>query len=242
MFRYRFFAWNCLWVSALTWCLVPTGVSAQSSSTTAQAEQPAVLVIQLPANAELQLLGEKTTLTGTSRRFKTPPLSVGRDYDYPIQATWKEDGQLRTVERTLKVRGGVETRANLLRPEGWPTYQWELAGNQQLTVRNPNARRVVVAVRSQNGGGRDFTVGASQNTWISIPPGRYDIYFQFSTDPEGLYQGDSFSMASNQSGELTLGPVVNGNFGIRRKNPGWGSPFAVPEITPSPAPVPEFRL
>ena len=144
MFRYRFFAWNCLWLSALTWCLAPTGVSAQSSSTTAQAEQPAVLVIQLPANAELQLLGEKTTLTGTSRRFKTPPLSVGRDYDYPIQATWKEDGQLRTVERTLKVRGGVETRANLLRPEGWPTYQcrwpWHLRAFRRTERRTWSTR------------------------------------------------------------------------------------------------------
>src|SRR5438105_1813123 len=105
MLRHKVLAWSCLWVCVLVWSLAPIRASAQMPEGKVDlAPSPAVLVIQLPANAELELVGEKTTQTGASRRFKTPPLAADREYDYPIKATWKENGQPRTVERVLKVR------------------------------------------------------------------------------------------------------------------------------------------
>ncbi len=48
-----------------------------------------------------------------------------------------------------------------------------------------------------------------------MPNGRYDIYLQYSSDPEGLYQGDSFTL-SNNGVEIQIVKVVNGNYGIRK--------------------------
>jgi len=54
------------------------------------------------------------------------------------------------------------------------------------------------------------------------------------------YQGDSFSIAANENAELTLGKVVNGKNGIRRRIPACPSPIpsCTPEVIPTPAPDP----
>ena len=50
---------------------------------------------------------------------------------------------------------------------------------------------------------------------VKVPSGRYDIYFNYSSDPDGLYQGDSFSLKNN-SVAITIIKVANGNYGIRK--------------------------
>lgn len=88
--RYKALAWNCLWMCALASCVVSTRVVAQTPEGEVDLTSSlAVLVIQRPANAELELVGEKTTWTGPSRRFKTPALAAGREHDDPIKATFR---------------------------------------------------------------------------------------------------------------------------------------------------------
>ena len=50
---------------------------------------------------------------------------------------------------------------------------------------------------------------------VRVPNGSYDIYFNYSTDPDGLYQGDSFTLQNNGV-EITITKVMNGNYGIRK--------------------------
>jgi len=52
---------------------------------------------------------------------------------------------------------------------------------------------------------------------VEVPDGKYDIYFAYSSDPDGVYQGDSFTLTNNGVEIQTL-KVVNGNYGIRRIN------------------------
>jgi hypothetical protein len=73
---------------------------------------------------------------------------------------------------------------------------------------------VKVGLRSA-GKGRDFTVKANGTNSVQVPNGKYDVYFQYSTDADGLYQGDSFSMTNN-SVEIQIVKVVGGNFNIRK--------------------------
>jgi hypothetical protein len=98
--------------------------------------------------------------------------------------------------------------------KNWPKYSGELDGAMEVRVRNPNEFGVKVGLRSA-GKGKDFVVGANDTRSVQVPNGRYDIYFQYSTDPDGLYQGDSFTL--NDDGvEIQIVKVVNGNYGIRK--------------------------
>lgn len=100
------------------------------------------------------------------------------------------------------------------KPKGWPPMNGGVAGGMEVRVRNPNEFSVKVGLRS-GGKGKDFTVDANGVESVYVANGRYDIYFQYSTDPDGLYQGDSFTL-SNNGVEIRIVKVVNGNYGIRK--------------------------
>ena len=99
-------------------------------------------------------------------------------------------------------------------PPNWPKASDDIAGQMEVRVKNPNDFQVRVGVRSGDKG-KDLVVGANGVESVRVPNGRYDIYFQYSTDSEGLYQGDSFTLKDNGV-QITITKVVNGNYGIRK--------------------------
>jgi SH3-like domain-containing protein len=96
----------------------------------------------------------------------------------------------------------------------WPAYQGRLDGGNLVRVRNPNDYAVRVGLRS-DGRGKDFLVVPGGVETVSVPNGRYDVYFHYSNDPAGLYQGDSFAL-SNNGVEIRIVKVADGNYGIRK--------------------------
>jgi hypothetical protein len=100
------------------------------------------------------------------------------------------------------------------KPEGWPAFSGVLRGDMEVRVRNPNEFSVKVGLRS-GGKGVDFSVAANSVKSVTVPNGLYSIYFQYSTDPDGLYQGDNFTLKNNGV-EIKIVKVVNGNYGIRK--------------------------
>ena len=99
-------------------------------------------------------------------------------------------------------------------PASWPTVACKLDGRMEVRVKNPNESKVQMGLRS-GGKGKDFTVNPNGTKSVFVPNGRYDIYFQYSSDPDGLYQGDSFTLSGNGI-EIQIVKVVNGNYGIRK--------------------------
>ncbi|MCX6909597.1 MAG: hypothetical protein NTY01_16350 [Verrucomicrobia bacterium] len=96
----------------------------------------------------------------------------------------------------------------------WPRSTGVLQGHNPVRVVNPNDFSVKVALRLGDRG-KDFSVSAKGTQTVYVPDGRCDIYFQYSTDPDGLYQGDSFTLNGNGV-EIQIVKVVNGNYGIRK--------------------------
>src|SRR5262249_17537898 len=90
-------------------------VSAQPANAPS-AQAGAVITIVVPRDAEIFFDGTPTTQRGSERRFVSPPLEVGRKYDYDIRARWTENG--RTVQETRKVSvsGGDTVRVDFLAP------------------------------------------------------------------------------------------------------------------------------
>jgi uncharacterized protein (TIGR03000 family) len=73
--------------------------------------------VRVPANAEILFEGEKTTQTGSSRQFVSPPLTPGGKYTYDIQARWMENGRQINRTRHVPVGAGQVVRVDFLRRE-----------------------------------------------------------------------------------------------------------------------------
>ncbi|MHB9023414.1 MAG: ankyrin repeat domain-containing protein [Armatimonadota bacterium] len=105
--------------------------------------------------------------------------------------------------------------ANMLQQSIFPTFPQAIpAGANEVRVRNPNDFVVTVGLR-QGKQGKDFQVPANGVQSVSVPNGKYDIYFVYSSKPDALFQGDSFTLANNGV-EIQIVKVVNGNYNIKQ--------------------------
>jgi len=124
-------------------------------------------------------------------------------------------GGLRLSFSDESAKGDPESAEGFDRlPEGWPKTSGSLAGEMEVRVRNPNHTSVRVAVRS-GGMGNDFVVSPQGVHSTFVPNGRYQIYFQYSYDPKGLYQGDEITL-NNRGVEIQSVDSPKGNYRVRK--------------------------
>jgi uncharacterized protein (TIGR03000 family) len=71
----------------------------------------AVLVVRVPADAEIWVNGGKTRQTGAVREFVTPPLPPATRCTYEFRVRWQEEGQVVEARREVAVQAG--SRRNL---------------------------------------------------------------------------------------------------------------------------------
>lgn len=140
-------------------------------------------------------------------------ISFGADASGTIKIKIVE-GQHAGKEGWTHLKSLLPAQPDIASNSKWPPIASTLTGNREVRITNPNEFRVKVGLRSENAG-RDFTVAANSNGSVFVPDGRYDIYFQYSTDPDGLYQGDGFTL-TGQGVEIKIVKVVDGNYGIRK--------------------------
>ena len=95
-----------------------------------------------------------------------------------------------------------------------PNFKQELRGSNPVRVRNPNTFAVSAGIRAGDKG-KNLDVPANGVETVSIPDGKYDIFFVYSDKPDSLFQGDSFTLNGNGV-EIQIVKVVNGNYGIRQ--------------------------
>jgi uncharacterized protein (TIGR03000 family) len=73
-------------------------------------QEPATVILSVPADAEVWFDGAATSQEGTERTFRTPPLAKGGHYHYTLRARWTEDGKPVDESRTVSVRAGEQVR------------------------------------------------------------------------------------------------------------------------------------
>lgn len=78
-------------------------------------KKPAVVVVRLPAAAELVIGGVKSKQQTAVREFDTPPLALGKKFSYPLKAVWKAGDKEVTRETTILVKAGETTEIDLLK-------------------------------------------------------------------------------------------------------------------------------
>jgi uncharacterized protein (TIGR03000 family) len=79
----------------------------------ARSEEPALLTVYVPPDAQITVDGYKTKSLGEVRRFTSPPLRRDKGFTYTVKATWKDGGQPIIREREAMVRAGRETVLDL---------------------------------------------------------------------------------------------------------------------------------
>ncbi len=77
---------------------------------------PAVIVVELPADATLKVDGEATTSTSGTRVLVSPELPAGQVFHYTLTAEVVREGKAVQTEQRVTVRGGEESRVNLTLP------------------------------------------------------------------------------------------------------------------------------
>jgi uncharacterized protein (TIGR03000 family) len=86
------------------------------------AEQSAHLVVTVPPDADVYFDNYKTTQSGATRQFVTPPLAPG-NYQYHIRATWMDNGRRVDQTQNVTIHPGDEIRVNFLPTRSPPANQ-----------------------------------------------------------------------------------------------------------------------
>lgn len=68
----------------------------------------ATLVVKVPEDADVYLVGKKMSTKGTERRFSIPVKEANRVYTYPVRVEVVRDGKTLVSELKQKIRGGKE--------------------------------------------------------------------------------------------------------------------------------------
>src|SRR3954449_7485239 len=63
----------------------------------------ALLIVRVPADAQVKVGGQPTTQKGLERFFFSPTLQPGK-YTYEIEVAWTEGGQTRTAQERIEVQ------------------------------------------------------------------------------------------------------------------------------------------
>jgi uncharacterized protein (TIGR03000 family) len=77
------------------------------SETTSEPDTHALVIVKLPADAQLWIDNKPTTSTGPRRKFASPPLALGSHYAYDLKATWKEKGHEVTQTQRVEFTAGA---------------------------------------------------------------------------------------------------------------------------------------
>jgi hypothetical protein len=101
----------------------------------------------------------------------------------------------------------------------WPEYSSQISpvlfgSANQIRIMNSHEFPIKVGLRSGDKG-RDSIVPSIGEASFFVPDGKYDIYFQYATDPGSLYQGDSFEVSSSKV-EIQLKSMGAGDYKIRK--------------------------
>lgn len=91
--------------------------SVPSSGKRIGADNKAHIWLRVPADADIWVDGVKTTQSGATRYFFSPPLTPGRKYSYSVRVRWKKDGKPVEETQRIIVQAGATIRHDLTRSD-----------------------------------------------------------------------------------------------------------------------------
>jgi hypothetical protein len=133
---------------------------------------------------------------------------------------------------SIQAIGGWPSRIGQRAPEqknALPTYDWLLKpGKNGIQIHNPKPAAVTIGIRTKDALGAvlgiDGAIPANAKGTFTLPPGKYDLYLVYESDPKALYQGDPFELKTKEEFtgttttqvEITLAESGGGTYSVRR--------------------------
>jgi uncharacterized protein (TIGR03000 family) len=71
---------------------------------------PAIIVVQVPAQATIWIEDQQMTQLGGTRTFQSPPLDPSKNYVYKFKVTWPTGNDKFATEQEITIRGGQTHR------------------------------------------------------------------------------------------------------------------------------------
>jgi len=108
---YSYPSYNYIYPSS-TYVLPPAGSYPNTTvppAAAAPSEAPAIITVQVPANADVWFGDTKMSSSGTVRSYQSPPLAPNMTYSYTITAQWPENGQDVRRSKTIQVSAGSQS-------------------------------------------------------------------------------------------------------------------------------------
>lgn len=148
---------------------------------------------------------------------KTGWKRIGRWEPAELGLPQRESESLRTWTSAIVLAEDLPESADVslaLSSKLLPKHSKELMGSREVRITNPNDFAVLAGIRSGEAG-VNLTIPANGQRSAYVSDGRYDIFFVYSSRPEALFQGDTFTLKGNGV-EIKIVKVAGGNYGIRQ--------------------------
>ena len=190
----------------------------------------AIVVVTLPRTAKLEIDGDPTTSKGPQRTFETAKLEPDTKYSWTLVATWTENGEQRTVSKTVSFKAGmtVEVLFEMEKPRAGlaPFGKGDHSGEISLTVENGTKTDAVVKLIRRAGKKevlvRNFYLPkGSKFTAKNLPEGTYVSREAYGSDWDAetrkFTKGRSFAQSEElvfkegYDWTMTLHGVLGGN-------------------------------
>jgi HEAT repeat protein len=113
------------------------------------------------------------------------------------------------------------TKTSLPNPK-WPEYEHShyFVGSTNLKVINSGPVAIKIAVirelSSYRLEGTDAIVRSMEEATIRVVSGKFQVYFRYENDPEGVYRGDDITFSDTQTSQITIGPTGGSNYSLSR--------------------------
>jgi len=138
----------------------------------------ALLIVNVPANAELYFGKTLSKSTGTQRVWLTPALAAGKDFEYELMAVWKVGGETHKATHLAIVRAGGRTEVDLTKADPVEAPKPETEAPKEPEP--PKADPVTPAPKSAKSQSRTFQFiyeavikdvpeGKKARVWIPMP-------------------------------------------------------------------------
>jgi uncharacterized protein (TIGR03000 family) len=96
----------------------------------------ALIIVKMPAEAELWFDDAKTEQGGSYRRFLTPPLPNGQDLQYTVRVHWQIWGVELTRTEKVEVAAGGRFTLNFLTVDSWTGRRLETLPTPRMEKRS----------------------------------------------------------------------------------------------------------
>jgi len=161
--------------------------------------------VSVPAEATVYVNGKQTTSTGTTRRYVSRGLAVGRSYTFNVRAEYERDGEMVSRTKVIQLQSGQEENLafDFDAEQDSEEQVAEAEARTKLTLHVPADAKVYLSGHETKASGqvREFATSRLSvgETWDD-----YLIRVEIQRDGQTLSKEQKLSLVGGEERQLTF--------------------------------------